>query len=180
MAILNTPYLCPANLWYYPRSPAPSWPHICPLWATISDHLWIKIAKNCWKYFFSMFASISSNSTHKWVNKRWWANKWYHLWCLLPSRTYIVTPRQSRIAKGIHGLLKVSPGSYLPDPSMPCWRATPEMALQPFMGWLACRAGGLQPSSTPLDTPDSMGLPNSLLQSLICAWAYGKKYPWTS
>jgi hypothetical protein len=86
-----------------------------------------------------MFASISSNSTYKWVNKRCWANKWYYLWCLLPSRTYIVTPRQSRIVKGIHGLLKVSPGSALPDPSMPCGRATPKMALQPFKGWLACR-----------------------------------------
>jgi hypothetical protein len=99
-------------------------PHICPLLATISDHLWMKIAKNCWKYVFLMFASISYNSTHKWVNKRCWANKWYYLWWPLPSRTYIVTPRQSRIAKGIHGLLKVSPGSTMPDPSMPCGRAT--------------------------------------------------------
>jgi hypothetical protein len=37
----------------------------------------------------------------------------------------------------------------MPDPSTPCRQVTPEM----FLEWPACRAGGLQPSSTPLDTP---------------------------
>jgi hypothetical protein len=38
-------------------------------------------------------------------------------------------------------------------PCMPCMRATPETALRPFQGWLDRRAGGLWPSSTPLDSP---------------------------
>jgi hypothetical protein len=41
----------------------------------------------------------------------------------------------------------------MPYPSTPCGRATPETAIRPFQGWPARRAGGLQPSSTPLDTP---------------------------
>jgi hypothetical protein len=32
-------------------------------------------------------------------------------------------------------------------------QTTPEMALQPFQGWLARRACGLRPSSTPMDIP---------------------------
>jgi hypothetical protein len=40
----------------------------------------------------------------------------------------------------------------------PCGRTTPEMALRPFQGWPARRAGGLWPSSTPLDTPRHMPL----------------------
>jgi hypothetical protein len=40
----------------------------------------------------------------------------------------------------------------MPYPSMPCRRATPEAALRPFQGWPTRKAGGLQPSSTPLDT----------------------------
>jgi hypothetical protein len=62
------------------------------------------------------------------------------------------------MAKGIHGLPKVSPGPALPYPSMPCGRATPETAFQPFRRWPAHRAGGLQSSSTPLDTPRRTGL----------------------
>jgi hypothetical protein len=38
-------------------------------------------------------------------------------------------------------------------PSTPWGQATPEMALQPLQRWLTRRAGGLQPSSTPLYTP---------------------------
>jgi hypothetical protein len=54
------------------------------------------------------------------------------------------------------GFPKVSPGPAMLDPSsfMPCGLATPETALWPFQGWWSThRAGGLQPSSTPLDTP---------------------------
>jgi hypothetical protein len=61
--------------------------------------------------------------------------------------------KQARMAKGIHGLPKVSPGPALSNPSTPCGRATPKTALWPFLGWSACRAGSLRPSSTPLDTP---------------------------
>jgi hypothetical protein len=37
-------------------------------------------------------------------------------------------------------------------PWTPCGRATPEPTLWPFQGWPVRRAGGLRPSSTPLDT----------------------------
>jgi hypothetical protein len=46
----------------------------------------------------------------------------------------------------------------MPDPYTPSGRAPPQMALWPFGGWLARRAGGLQPSSSPLDTPRRTGL----------------------
>jgi hypothetical protein len=39
------------------------------------------------------------------------------------------------MARGDHGLPKVSPGPAMPYPSMPYRQATPETALQPFMGW---------------------------------------------
>jgi hypothetical protein len=51
-----------------------------------------------------------------------------------------------RKGRGGHGLPKVSPGSAMPDPSMPCGRATRKIALQLF--W-----GVLRPASTLLDTP---------------------------
>jgi hypothetical protein len=57
------------------------------------------------------------------------------------------------MAKSGHERPKVSLGPAMPIPSMPCERATPETALQPFQGWPAHRAGGLQPSSAPLDSP---------------------------
>jgi hypothetical protein len=62
------------------------------------------------------------------------------------------------MARGGHGLPKVSPRPTMPDPSMPCRRATPETTLQLFLGWPANRAGGLRPSSTLLDTPSHTGL----------------------
>jgi hypothetical protein len=60
------------------------------------------------------------------------------------------------MGRGDHGLPKVSPGPTMPYPSMPCGRASPETAisaLRLFQLWPACRAGGLRPSPTPLDTP---------------------------
>jgi hypothetical protein len=39
---------------------------------------------------------------------------------------------QARMARGIHGLPKVSPGPALPNPSTPCGRATPEMVVRLF------------------------------------------------
>jgi hypothetical protein len=36
------------------------------------------------------------------------------------------------MARGGHGLPKLSLGPTMPYPSMPCGRATPETALQPF------------------------------------------------
>jgi hypothetical protein len=38
------------------------------------------------------------------------------------------------MARGIHGLPKVSPGPAMPDPSMPCKWATPKTALRPYAG----------------------------------------------
>jgi hypothetical protein len=57
------------------------------------------------------------------------------------------------MARGGYELPKVSPGPAMPNPSMPCGRATPETTLQPFLEFPAHRAGGLRPSSTLLDTP---------------------------
>jgi hypothetical protein len=54
---------------------------------------------------------------------------------------------QARIARGIHGLPRVSPRPSMPDPSMPCGRATPKTA-----------SHGLRLSSTLLDTPRRTGL----------------------
>jgi hypothetical protein len=81
----------------------------------------------------------------------------------LVRRTLPHSKFQARMARGIHGLTKVSLGPALPYPSMPCRRATPETALWMFLGWPAHRAGDLRPSSTPLDTPQHMGLPNSIV-----------------
>jgi hypothetical protein len=45
------------------------------------------------------------------------------------------SPIDGCMAWGGHGLLKVSPGLAMPDPSTPCGRAIPETALWPFQGW---------------------------------------------
>jgi hypothetical protein len=49
------------------------------------------------------------------------------------------------LARGIHGLPKVSAGPAMPDTSMPCGRA-----VRLFQGWPAHRMGDLWSSSTPL------------------------------
>ena len=45
--------------------------------------------------------------------------------------------KQAHMAKGIHGLPKISPVPTMPNPSMPCGRANPETALQLFWVWPA-------------------------------------------
>jgi hypothetical protein len=55
------------------------------------------------------------------------------------------------MARGGHGLPKVSPGPAMTDIYMPCSRA-----LRPFQGWPTQRADSLQPFSTLLDTPRRM------------------------
>jgi hypothetical protein len=67
-------------------------------------------------------------------------------------------PPQARTGRGIHGLPKVSPSPVKPNPYTPCGQSTPQTALRPFEGWPACRAGGLRPSSSPLDIPSRTGL----------------------
>jgi hypothetical protein len=62
------------------------------------------------------------------------------------------TSKHRRMARGGHGLPKVSLGPTMPDPSTTCGRAIPEKGLQLFQLWPACLAGGLRPSSTPLGT----------------------------
>jgi hypothetical protein len=59
------------------------------------------------------------------------------------------------MARGGHGLAKVSLGLTMSDLSTPCGRASPEMALWLFQGWHAHRTGGLWLFSMPLDTPYS-------------------------
>jgi hypothetical protein len=59
------------------------------------------------------------------------------------KRRRLVTDSHRREARGGHGA-----GPPMADPSTSCGRATPETALQPFLGWPARRAGGLMLSST--------------------------------
>jgi hypothetical protein len=66
--------------------------------------------------------------------------------------------RQARTGRGIHGLPKVSYGPAMSNPNTPCGRATLQTALRLFGGWPAHRVGGLQPSSSPLNTPSHTGL----------------------
>jgi len=65
--------------------------------------------------------------------------------------------RHGRTARGGHGLPKVSPGPAMPDPSMPCGRATPETALQQFRGRPAHRVGSLR-RLLPFWTPHAVRL----------------------
>jgi hypothetical protein len=58
-----------------------------------------------------------------------------------------------RVARGGYGLPKVSSGCAMPDLYMPCGQATHEKILRLFQGWPVCRAGSLQPSSTPFGHP---------------------------
>ena len=57
---------------------------------------------------------------------------------------------QAHIARGIHGLPKVSPRPTMADPSTPYGQATPETALWLFWGWPTRRTVSLQQSFTPL------------------------------
>jgi hypothetical protein len=67
------------------------------------------------------------------------------------------------MVRGIHGLPKVSPGPAMTNPSTPFRRVTPKMALRPFLEGPTRKAGGLQPFSTPFDTPCRTGLiPSSI------------------
>jgi hypothetical protein len=70
-----------------------------------------------------------------------------------PSYNEGVSLLHGRIARGRHGLSETSLRPATLYPSMPCRRTTPEPALQPFQGSPTHTAGGLRPSSTPLDTP---------------------------
>jgi hypothetical protein len=63
------------------------------------------------------------------------------------------TSSRGRMARGGHGLSKVSPGHAMPNSSRPCGQATPVTALRPFQGWPTRRAGGFWPSSNLLVTP---------------------------
>jgi hypothetical protein len=77
------------------------------------------------------------------------------------------------MGRGDHGHPKVSSGLNMPDPSMPCRRATPETALWPFRGWPTRRVGCLRMSSTLLDSPRRTPMvgggyqPSSLLLLLL-------------
>jgi hypothetical protein len=70
------------------------------------------------------------------------------------------------VGRGGHGVPKVSLGPAMPYPSMPCRLATPETDLHPFQEWPAHSAGGLRPSSTPLDIPRRTPM---LVQLVHCA-----------
>jgi hypothetical protein len=67
--------------------------------------------------------------------------------------TKFMTHNHGRMAGGGHGLPNVLLEPTKPFSFMACGRATSETDVKPFQGWPASRAGSLQPSSTPLDTP---------------------------
>jgi len=77
----------------------------------------------------------------------------YGIWSMAYGVWHMAYGRHGRMARGSHGLPKVSPRPAMPGPATPCGRTTHETALRPFQGWLAYRVGGLRPSPTPLDTP---------------------------
>jgi hypothetical protein len=55
------------------------------------------------------------------------------------------------MARGGHGLPKLSLGPAIPYSSKPCRKTTPETALRPFQEWPVHRVGGPWPSSTLLN-----------------------------
>jgi hypothetical protein len=61
--------------------------------------------------------------------------------------------RHGRMAKGGLGLPKVSLGTAICYPCMPCGQTTSETTLRLFQGWPTHRAGGLRPYYTLLDYP---------------------------
>jgi hypothetical protein len=71
------------------------------------------------------------------------------------------------MARGGHGLPKVSPRPSMPYPYTPCGRATPETALRSFPVWPAHRAGSRRPSSTSLDTPGHTPMKRKILQETL-------------
>jgi hypothetical protein len=89
------------------------------------------------------------------------------------------------MARGGHGLPKVSLVPAMPEYYMPCGRATTETALQPFKGWPALKAGGLWPSSTPLNTPHRKPMSGKTGLTGLVAWPnsrnspYQKRKTWT-
>jgi hypothetical protein len=86
------------------------------------------------------------------------------------------------MARDDHGLPNVSPGPAMPNLSKPCGQATHEMALQPFLRWLACRVVSLRPSSTPSDTPrctplkTNMNLPSFINRLIIFSFCFCNFY----
>jgi hypothetical protein len=78
--------------------------------------------------------------------------------CSAPAPTSTrPTSLHGRMARGGHGLPKVSPGLFMPYPSKHCGRATPETVLQPFQRLPAHTVVSLQSSSTPW-TPHAVRL----------------------
>jgi hypothetical protein len=72
-----------------------------------------------------------------------------------------------RVVRGGHGLPKVLPEPAMPYPSTPCQWTTTETVLWLFQGWPTRRAGGLWPSSTPLDTPHHTPIPLTRFRCLF-------------
>jgi hypothetical protein len=58
-----------------------------------------------------------------------------------------------RMARGGHGVSKISLGPAMLYPFMPCGRPPLKWTYGHFRSGCPCRAGGLRPSSTLLDTP---------------------------
>jgi hypothetical protein len=87
--------------------------------------------------------------------------KWILLAWSLPTfqvrKTFRGGKKHGRMARGSHGLPKVSPGPAMHNTSTPCWWAIPETALWLFQGWPARRAG-VNGCLLPLWTPCAVRL----------------------
>jgi hypothetical protein len=71
--------------------------------------------------------------------------------------------RHRRMARGGHGLPKISPGPTMPYMFALCRRATSETVIRLCQSWPAHRVGGLRPSFTPLDTPRRRPMPQGFI-----------------
>jgi hypothetical protein len=73
-----------------------------------------------------------------------------------------------RMARGGHGLARVSPRPAMPYPSTPVGG----IPLWPFQGWPAFRVGGLRPSSTLLDTPRCTPIGLWCYSTVVILWIH--------
>jgi hypothetical protein len=85
-----------------------------------------------------------------------------------------VRSMQVRMAKGFHGVPRVSLGPAMTDSSMPCGWSTPKTALWQFLGWSAHRTDSLRLSYTPLDTPRRTSL--VLWRAVLVLWVVEKSW----
>jgi hypothetical protein len=94
------------------------------------------------------------NEKETWILAKrgpWGLNGGVKTTSLLTQRCFFITVFHRRMARGLHGLPKVSPGPAMPYPSTLCGWAIALTAFWPFEGWPARRVGSQGASFTPSD-----------------------------